>query len=163
MEWQIKAIRDGSEKILISSALAVCFFIVLTIWIFATGKTFWWQSIEVLSPLPPWAKLWSGLTFSTTGFVLFHLGFYRVLYQAIPFYPLYSLVKAIIWLVLTLLTYWFFDALFKVVNSILSFFYNIWQLFLFIFPAIGITLGLTLLASGIFLLYKKRTNVVIKN
>jgi len=145
MEWHKKVIIEGNKKILISGATAVCFFIVLTVWMYVTGKTFSWQSIEVLSPLPPWAKLWSGLTFSTTGFMLFHLGFYKELYRMIPFYLLYSLVKAIIWLALTLLTYWFFDFVFAAVNAICSFLYNVWQMAVFIAPALGMTIGFILL------------------
>lgn len=145
MEWHKKAIAEGNKKILVSGAIAGCFFLVLAVWMYATGKTFSWQSIEVLSPLPPWAKLWSGLTFSTTGFVLFHLGFYKALYRMIPFYPLYSLVKAVIWILLTLLTYWFFDFIFKAINAVCSFFYNIWQMLVFVAPALGITIGVILL------------------
>jgi hypothetical protein len=161
MEWHKKAIIEGRKKTLISGAIAGCFFVVLGVWMFATGKTFTWQSIEVLSPLPPWAKLWSGLTFSTTGFLLFHLGFYKALYNMIPFYPLYSLVKAIIWLLLTLLTYWFFDFIFKAVNVACSFFFNVWQLIVFVAPALGITIGMFLSALLVRYIVKNRNKHIL--
>lgn len=161
MEWHMIAISEGYKKMFVSGAIACCFFVVLGTWMFATGKTFTWQSIEVLSPLPPWAKLWSGLTFSTTGFMLFHLGFYKTLYNMIPFYPLYSLVKAIIWLFLTLLTYWFFDFVFRAVNVACSFFYNVWQMVMFVAPALGITVGISLLVVLLWYVIKNRNKHIL--
>ena len=69
------------------------------------GHTFIWEWKEWLSQPPVWHRLfYSALVYSTIGAYLFYSGFYKELYSFLKplpgAYDIYTLLKAILWLVL---------------------------------------------------------------
>lgn len=133
----------------------VVFLLFLLVWNKFTGKTFSWEWIDSIS-VPPYVRLfYSALVFVSLGAVLYATGFYKILYQFfvgfLGDFKTYKEVKALIWIGLIALMYfkiipWVVDIL----NILVSIGYNVLNLILYIFPALGVSLILGILITLFF-------------
>ena len=101
--------------------------------------------------------LYSALVFVTFGAFLYWVKFYQFLYHIIVKglgdRQLYRSIKGLIWGSLVLVMYfWVVPKVVAVLNIIISFFYNILNLILYLFPPLGISL---IVFSIFYILFNK--------
>lgn len=144
--WYKKVIVDNKNKIISSTVFAVVFALAILLWHFALGKSFQWENI---SPIPKPSifieSLYSALVFVTLGAFLYWIKFYQFLYhitvRIFGDWQLYQDIKRFIWGTLILVMYfWIVPKVIELLNAIISFFFNIINLILYIFPPLGISL-----------------------
>lgn len=127
-----------------------------SLWYFIQGKPFEWHSI---SPIPqpdllP-REVLSYIAFFTIGAFLYYV---VRLWQILKFickdildsWELYNFVKVIVWIALLLFTqFYLVPTAVNWLNAVISFFYNLWFLLLYISPALAILL--LVFTSALFL------------
>lgn len=160
--WHKKALVENAKEILSSGTMYLILALVLLLWHFALGIKFEWQTISPLSEPSIFVRtFYSAFTFFTLGFLLYIVGFYKVLHdivvKAFGMWELYNLIKAILWIFLMWISYaylvpWLFDVL----NNSISILFNIANLVLYSLPPVGITL----VASIIYLLSKRKLKTI---
>lgn len=146
--WHEKVIMSyirKNEASVITGILGLLFCAFVTAQIYIFNHSFEWVSIEPLSPLPWIRILFSATTFVTIGTVLFALRFYQLLsfifHKILHDHGGYVKAKAAIWLSLNLFICFYVQPIvIKFLNEIISFFYNLITLFLYVSPALGGTI-----------------------
>jgi hypothetical protein len=161
MNWYQKALQKNKKDITYSAAFSFVVSLGYLIWSHFQGSVFIWQSISPIEqPSILVRAFYSALAFAIPGYLLYIAGFYKFLHNAIVRglrdWQLYRGIKAIIWLGLIFLMYEVFGVIVTIVNAVLSFFYNIFNLILYISPGIGIFLILTIVGTYGLALAKKR-------
>lgn len=147
MSWHkdriLRFFRSYKKEIIVSCSVIL----ILTIYHIFSDKSFVWRDYEPLPEPTLTLRLLSALVFDSFGWILYQLRFYYVLYIVIVGVfrnkPLYRDLKKVIWYGLMfvmgfVVAPWIVDVL----NSILSFFYNILLLIIYVFPPYGLSLAL---------------------
>lgn len=157
MSWHKNILTKYKKEIISSALLAVIFSLVFLLWHYALGYKFEWTSISPIEAPGLFVRIfYSALVYVTFGFVLYTIGFYKLLAvifgEILGDWHSYRAIKSIIWTALILLTYWLVQKVVDLINSTLSFFYNVLNFILYLSPPIGISL--IIFAIG-YLLFKK--------
>ena len=142
MSWYRKVLKENKKEIASSAAFAVVFALAILLWHFALGKSFQWETISPIeAPSLLSRALYSALVFITFGAFLYWVKFYQVLYHIVSDRQLYRGIKGLIWGSLILVMYfWVVPTVVELLNAIISFFYNIFNLTLYLFPPLGVSL-----------------------
>lgn len=142
MTWYKKVLKENKKEVMSSAAFAVVLALAILLWHFAFGKTFQWESISPIEAPSLFSRLlYSALVFVTFGAFLYWIRFYQLLYHIISDRQLYRGIKGLIWGSLILVMYfWVVPTVVEILNAIISFFYNILNLLLYLFPPLGISL-----------------------
>lgn len=156
MSWHKNTLLKYKKEITQSAALSFVLTLVFAIYSWHLGNTFAWESISPIEqPSILVRAVYSALTFATLGAIIYALGFYKILYA--PYrgvkggHKEYKKDKKAIWGILILLMYFvIIPVVVNVLNAIASFFYNIFKYILYLSPAVGIFLILTILISYIY-------------
>ena len=162
MNWREKIFKKHLKETLFTSIFST----ILILMIIIGNQFFWWsfqwQEIDPIDMPPIWIRgVLSFFAFYTLGKLLFEAYFYKILYEVMKFfgssYREYERTKKKIWYMLMFVTAfvvipWIIDVL----NSILSFFFNIFQFLISIWHFTWISLGITLIiVLGYFYITKK--------
>lgn len=142
MTWYKKVLKENKKEIASSAAFAIVFALAILLWHFAFGKSFQWETISPIDAPSIFSRaLYSALVFVTFGAFLYWIKFYQLLYHLISDRQLYRGIKGLIWGFLILAMYfWVVPTVVEILNAIISFFYNILNLILYLFPPLGISL-----------------------
>jgi len=150
MTWYKHTLTKYRKEILSSTITSVLFSIALLFWHYGLGKSFVWTKIEPISAPGLFERyFYSAFVFVTLGAFLYFIRFYQFLYGLIVGifgdWRLYKDIKGFIWGGLMLISYfWLVPRIVDFLNSIISFFYNIFGLILYTLPSLGIALTLSL-------------------
>ena len=142
MTWYKKVLKESRKEIASTTAFAVVFALAILLWHFALGKSFHWETINPIeAPSLLSRALYSALVFLTFGAFLYWIKFYQLLYHIVSDRQLYRGIKGLVWDSLILAMYfWIVPTVVGLLNAILSFFYNILNLILYLFPPLGVSL-----------------------
>lgn len=157
MTWYKKILIEKRAEVFLGTAVTLLFSLVTLIYHFATGQSFHWEAIDPIEAPSLFSySFYSAVTFRTLGALLFTGMFYKFLYA--PFkgkckgaYREYKKIKALIWPILMVIMYYVVDVVIKGLNAIISIFYNLAALTLYLLPPLGITL---IIATTFFLVRK---------
>jgi hypothetical protein len=142
-KWYWKEILKNFKKSFSSVSIYILFLALLSVWKFLIGQDFFWESI---SPIPEpnifIRVLYSAITFVSLGSVLYRLCFYKWLHnvcvKCLGNWQLYKGIKKIIWIALMFVMFvYVVPFIVLVLNSVISFFFNIFKLILYLFPPFG--------------------------
>lgn len=153
--WYKKILKEKQREIILST---IIFTFTLTLWHFFTGKSFQWQSINPVETPDLLPRLfYSALVYVTLGAFLYSIGFYKFLYSLYRGtqggWRAYNRMKGRIWLLLILGMYFVIvPVVVDILNATISFFYNVFNLVLYLFPALGIS---TIVFFSGYLILKK--------
>lgn len=167
MQWYKKTIKKYYKKISNGTILAFLFFLVYSVWKYFSGKSFVWLGIEPVEQPKLFVRIfYSALVFVILGALLYELKFYRFLYRFIVVklrdIKLYKDTKYIIWTSLILLMYYkIIPLVVDMLNKIISIFYNLVNLLLYLMPSAGITV--VIFASYILVKQYKFNQIGVKN
>lgn len=160
MNWRDKVLKKHKKEVILSATFALTLALAITLWHYFTGKGFEWQSISPIEQPGLLPRLfYSALVFAVPGWFLYHkLNFWKFLYA--PYrgggrsaYREYKKLKAGVWGLLILLMYFVIvPFVVDILNAIISFFFNLYVLVLYLLPSLAISL----LVCGLgFFAYKK--------
>ena len=158
MTWYKKVLTEKKKEIISSAAFAVVFALAISLWHYFTGKGFEWQSISPVEAPGLLPRLfYSALVYGTLGAFIFATGFYKFLYSLYRGtrggWRRYNKMKDKIWWGLILIMYFvIIPFVVDVLNAIISFFFNIYNLILYLFPPLGISL---VVFGGGYVIFKK--------
>jgi hypothetical protein len=156
--WHKEIIIKNTKEIISSGITYIILSFIFLLWHFVLGIKFQWQNISPLSEPSFFIRsFYSAFTFSTLGWFLYEVRFYKLLYEiivrAFGSRELFNAIKAVLWIFLMYISYsYIVPWIFKILNFSLSLLFNIANLVLYIFPPIGIAL----IFSFIYLLLYKR-------
>lgn len=158
-----KIFQENKREIIRSAIISLVITIVFSFWYFITGKSFEWHPIAPISqPDLLSREVLSYIAFATIGAFLYYV---VRLWQILKFickdifnsWPLYNMVKKIVWVILLVFTqFYLVPTAVNWSNHIISFFYNIWFLILYIYPILGILI----LSFFIVILFLKRSQII---
>ncbi len=160
MTWYKKVLTENKKEILSSAIFVIIFALSILLWHFVFDKTFRWETITpVEEPSLLNRALYSALVFVTFGAFLYWIKFYQFLYslivKALRDRRLYQNTKRLIWGFLILIMYfWIIPKIVDLLNTIISLFYNLFNLMLYLFPPLGISLVVFSIGYIIFKLKK---------
>lgn len=144
MSWYKKILRRDKKEVISSAIFGTIFALVFLLWHFALGKSFEWQIISPVSAPPLSYGIYSALVFVSLGYFLYEIGFYKLLADIIGRglgdWELYRGAKKIIWITLILIVIYLVKKIVDLINTTISFFYNILNFILYIAPPLGISL-----------------------
>lgn len=157
MSWHSEILVKHKREIILSAIFTTVFALVLLLWHFAVGKSFEWIAISPISAPPLFARIfYSALVYITFGYVLYVIGFYKLLAvifgEILGDWHSYRAIKAIIWTTLILFTYWLVQKIVDLLNTTISFFYNVLNFILYLAPPLGISLIVFIIG---YLLFKR--------
>lgn len=146
MTWYKKILIEKRAEVFLGTAVTLLFSLVTLVYHFATGQSFHWEAIDPIEMpgLMP-TIVYSALVFVGPGRWLLKMGFYKSLYSSFKGtkggWWAYLRAKRKIWVFMMLMMGvvvipWAVNVL----NAILSFFYNVAGLMLYLVPPLGITL-----------------------
>lgn len=163
-----KIFQKNKKEIIHSAVISLVIVIGFSLWYFITGKSFEWHLISPISqPGLLSREVLSYIAFGTIGAFLYYV---VRLWQILKFickdifnsWPLYNSVKKIVWIILLFFTqFYLVPTAVNWSNHIISFFYNIWFLILYICPLLG-TLIFSFLVA-IFFLKKSQIRAISNN
>jgi hypothetical protein len=156
--WYKRILTEKKKGIISSAIFAVMLAVAVSLWHYFSGASFEWHSIspvEAPSLLP--RLFYSALVFVTLGAFLYAVGFYKFLYSffrgVTGGYRDYKTMKAYIWGLLILAMYFvIIPVVVNVLNAVISFFYNVFNFILYLFPPVGISA--VLFGMGYFIIKK---------
>lgn len=158
--WYKRILREKKKEVLASAAFVILFSLAISLWSFFTGKAFEWQSISpVEAPALLPRLFYSALVFVSLGALLYYTGFYKFLYSFFrgggrAGYRDYVAAKGFIWGVLILIMYFvIIPFVVDVLNGIISFFYNIFNLVLYLSPSFAIS---AIMFGGSYAIYRHK-------
>lgn len=146
MRWYKKVLKENKKEIVSSAIFAVVFALAVLLWHFAIGKSFQWESISPIEEPSIFNRvLYGALVFVTLGAFLYWIRFYQFLYhitvRGLRDRQLYRGIKGLLWGLLILIMYfWVVQKVVESLNAIISFFYNLLNLALYLFPPLGVSL-----------------------
>jgi len=158
MTWYKHTLTKYKKEIIFSAILSVLFSITLLLWHFGLGKSYVWTKIEPISAPGLFERyFYSAFVFVTLGAFLYFIRFYQFLHGIIvgvfDDWRLYKDVKGFIWVGLILTSYfWVIPRIVDFLNSVISFFYNVFGLLLYSLPSLGIAMVISIPS---FVFYKK--------
>ncbi len=143
MTWYKKVLRSEGADIKSFLTWFSIFLLITLLWGFFSGKSFEWQTISPIDePSIFHRAFYSALVFVTLGAFLYWIKFYRLLYYiSFKDWELFKALKGLVWGSLILLMYfWIVPKVVWVLNMTLSFFFNLYNLILYLFPPLGVSL-----------------------
>jgi len=149
--WYKKALIKHGKSVFYSAIGSLIFSLVILFWYFIFDKQFEWKEIHPIPEPKIFIRLlYSALVYTTLGAFLYWIKVYQFLYKLLVTWlgdwRSYQELKRGIWGILILLMYfWIVPFVVQLLNTILSFFYNIFWLLLYLFPPLGASLILLLL------------------
>lgn len=155
MTWHKNTLLKYKKEITQSAVASLALSLFLLVYIWQLGNTFIWQPISPIEQPNIFARIfYSALAFILPGAFLYEVGYYKILHDVIVkgfgLWGLYNLIKAVTWIALMALMYFVFGLTVDVLNALASFFYNIFNFILYLFPTLGVFLLLTILISYIY-------------
>ena len=164
MTWYKKVLTENKKEIITSAIISLVITLAFSVWYFRTGKGFEWRTISLVSQ-PNWLgrEFYSLLAFATIGAFLYYV---VRLWQILKFickdilgsWSLYNGVKKIVWAILILITRFYLVPTVVIwLNAVISFFYNIAILFLYLMPLVGIFLLVFLSGYGVSAFAKRKS------
>lgn len=170
MTWKKDILIKYKKEIIQSAIISFIISLFFLIYTHSMGSTFSWKSISPFEAPSILNKTFYTLfTFSTIGaFMYYVLKFWKILrficVDIFNSWDLYNLAKALVWPTLVAVSYFYIVPTFiNVLNKISSFFFNIFNLLLYLTPSIGVCLILFILGFYVFVKIKKDNNVVVIN
>jgi hypothetical protein len=159
--WYKKVLKENQKEIYYSAAFSFIVSLGYLIGSHFQWSVFIWQSISPIEQPSIFVRaFYSALAFAVPGYLLYVAGFYKFLHNVIVRglrdRQLYRGIKAVIWIGLIFLMYEVFAVIVNIANAVISFFYNIFNLVLYISPGIGIFLILTVVGTYGLALAKNR-------
>jgi hypothetical protein len=161
MTWYKKVLAENKKEIIASAVISIVITLAFSVWYFINGKGFEWRVISPISqPSLLQRYFYSAFVFITIGAFLYYVvKLWKILYfifvKTLGAWGLYNLVKSLLWTSLILLTYFYImPAVVNVLNTVISFFYNIAILLFYLVPPVGIFLIVFLLGHGIYTIAK---------
>ncbi len=158
------------KEIIQSAIISFIVSLIFLIYTYSIGNAFKWQSISPFEAPSILNKLfYTVFTFFTTGAFLYYIiKFWKILkficVDVFNSWKLYNISKKIFWFGLLAVSYFYIVPTFiNVLNKVSSFFFNIFNLLLYLVPSIGICLILFILGFYVFLKIRKDENVVVIN
>jgi hypothetical protein len=157
MPWYKKVLIKRKNEIISSAIFAIIFALALLLWSFGLGKSFVWKKVEPISVPNLFDRaFYSALVYVTVGAVLYRLKLWLYLYilavRKLRDRKLYRETKKFIWLLLIFGMYGIFSKIVDLLNSIISFAYNILGFILYVLPPLGISL---IIVIPLFIFTKK--------
>jgi len=158
MTWYKKYLTQHKKEIILSATFTLVFFIFLSLWHYALGKSFVWKEINPIPKPQEFVRfIYSALVFATFGAFLYWIKFYKFLHSVIVEglrdWKLYKDIKAIIWTSLILVMYFFVvPKVIDLLNSTISIIYNLSVFILYLLPPL---LSSLVIVIGLLLLSKK--------
>ena len=142
MDWHKKAISEHKKEIISSALFAVILALAILLWHFALGQSFQWKEIDPISqPSLLFRSFYSALAFLTLGAFLYWIRFYKLLHfifvEVLGDWQSYKAIKGIIWVGLILAIYYIVQKVIALLNTTISFFYNILSFVLYLVPPLG--------------------------
>jgi hypothetical protein len=163
MIWYKKVLKENQKEIYYSAAFSFVMSLGFLIWSHIHGSVFVWQSISPIEQPTIFERyFYSAFTFVTIGAFLYYViklwkGLHFIFVKVLGSWEIYNLVKSLVWLGLMAVTYFYIvPAVVGIMNAVLSFFYNIFNLILYISPGIGVFLILTVVGAYGLALAKNR-------
>ena len=155
--WYKKVLTEKRNEVFLAITLTATFSLAMLLWHYAMGQSFHWEATEPIEQPGLLPRLfYSALVFAGPGRWLFDAGFYKALYSLFKGtrggYRAFTRAKADIWHLMILATcFVVIPWAVNILNTLLSFTYNIVSLILYLVPPLGVT---PILGAG-FLLWKK--------
>lgn len=143
--WYKKVLTENRKEVIRAALISLVVTTAFSLWYFIIGEGFKWTEYRFISEPTLSFRFLSALVFASLGEILYDLGFYYVLHFVFVVIlrdrAVYNQIKRVIWLSLMaivgfIIVPWIIDLL----NAIISFFYNIFNLILYLFPPLGVSL-----------------------
>jgi hypothetical protein len=143
-KYRKELIQAGSASFVISLAYLLCMHFL--------GHSFVWKNISPIDQPSILVRVfYSALVFILPGRWLLDAGFYKTLYDVIArklgMKWLYDPSKYVLWTSMIVLMYFVVKYIVDVINAVISFFYNIFNLILYLSPSIGVFLVLSIMGT----------------
>jgi len=146
MIWYKKILFKYKKEIISSATFTIIFALSLSLWHYTLGRSFVWQEIDPIPKPNEFVRIiYSALVFVTFGAFLYWVRFYQFLHSIIVRglgdWRLYKDIKAIIWISLMLVMYFFVvPKVVDLLNSLISIFYNLLIFILYLMPPLGVSI-----------------------
>ncbi len=145
MVWYKKVLKENQSGIYFSAALSFVVSLTYLLWSYWHGTYFEWKSISPIEqPNLLYREFYTAIVFVAVGAFLYYVVklwkfLYFIFAKMLHSRELYEFVKWIVWTSLILITYFYIvPVIVDILNAIISFFYNIFNLILYLSPTIGI-------------------------
>ena len=161
MTWYERVLKKNIKEIFSSGILYVCILIILSIQHFFLGNSFSWVWIEPIEQPSIFVRIfYSAITYPTLGYLVYRTGFYLFIWRIFP-RRIFRGIKKKVWIILIgVMFFVVVPIVVDVLNGIISIFYNIFNFFLYLFPAVAIS---SLIVVGILYLRNKKTRPTVLN
>ncbi len=165
MAWYKKILEEKKKEIVVSAIISIVITSIFSIWYFIIGKSFEWRSISPISQPSLFHRyFYSAFVFFTIGAFLYYVvKLWKILYfifvKILNARRLYNLIKGFLWTILILLAYFYIvPTIVDILNAIISFFYNILILFMYLLPLVGVFLLVFLSSYGVYIIFKQKSS-----
>lgn len=155
IKWYQKIITENKKEVIKSAVIAIIFTTIFSLWYFKSGHSFEWKNYNFIAePTLTW-RLLSALVFTSLGWILYQLKFYYILYLIFVIFLrdkyLYNDVKKLIWHgLMFIMGFFILPWIINAMNTVLSFFYNLLLLILYITPSLCLFLLSLLILIKVF-------------
>lgn len=163
--WHEKVLKKHKKEVVYSAIISIIIAVLFSLWHYSSGEVFQWIEFHPISAPSLFSRaIYSALTFISVGALLYTLGFYKLLHDLIVKtlgnWRLYKKIKEFIWTFLILfMMFKFIPWVVDFLNAIISFFYNIWILLLYLFPSL-IIFTIPFLIILFVILIKEKSNIL---
>jgi hypothetical protein len=137
MKWYIKVLKEYSHETAISVCVILSVLFIMAIFQLTSGHTFVWHSIAPIERPDIFSRfIYSALTYFSLGAFLYYIRFYQLLSWIFGRDRRgYNDMKGIVWFGLIWIMYAsIVPAAVNVLNSVVSFFYNVLVLMTYVSP-----------------------------
>ena len=146
MPWYKKILAKNKKEIIFSTVGFLIFTSVFSLWRYFTRKNFEWHEINPISAPSMFARsFYSALVYVTIGAFLYYIVrlwkfLYYIFVKKLKNKKLYKAIKWLLWASLIFFTYFcIVPVIVSLMNNIISFFFNILNLILYLLPVLGIS------------------------
>lgn len=168
MTWYKNNIIKGLRETYVWAIFPLIFALIFLLWWYWLWFTFKWQEISPISPLEvPVRLFYSALVFLTLGRFLYKMHVYEILHtifvRILWAFGLYRKIKEVIWMWLMWLMYLIIvPFVVDLLNNLISFFYNIFGLIIYLAPAFWISLVIFIIFLLTYSYIKEKRKIRIK-
>jgi hypothetical protein len=162
MSWYKKVLQEFRTEIWYSALLSFVVSLAYLLWSHWHGTLFEWKPISLIEqPSLLYREFYSAFVFVTVGAFLYYVVklwkfLYFIFVKTLHSRELYEFVKWIVWMSLILITYFYIvPVVVDILNAVISFFYNIFNLILYLSPTIGIFVILCVVLGYSFIKVRK--------
>lgn len=156
MSWHKNTLLKYKKEITQSAVLSFVLALVFAVYLWHLGNTFVWEPVTPIEQPNIFDRpFYSALVYLGPGALIYGSGFYKILYA--PFrgtrggYREYKKMKRDFWDLLMLVMYLYvIPFMIDVLNTIASFFYNTFKFILYLSPALGLFIFLSIFISYIY-------------